>query len=77
MDMVKIKAICFGTDSKQVGAGAAPAKVKIFVGGANLDFDGATSSTPTQQFVLTAAQTDGREMATTFVKFQNVRQLTV
>jgi hypothetical protein len=85
MEPVKVHGICFttagavdgksaGDDSKKVSG---PKSVKVFATSANLDFDGAANTAATQTFVLTAAQLDGRELLTNFVKFQNVTHLTV
>ncbi len=47
MEKVKIRGIQFVANSTDAKA-SAPAKVKVFVGGANLDFDGAASTPATQ-----------------------------
>jgi hypothetical protein len=47
MEKVKVRGIQFLANSTDAKA-SAPAKVKVFVGGANLDFDGAASTPATQ-----------------------------
>jgi len=80
-EAVNIRGICFTSNIDAKAADAAkvsgPKNVKVFVQAPNLDFDGAASSTATQSFVLTGAQLDGRELITTYVKFQNVLNLTI
>jgi len=80
-EAVNIRGISFAAavDAKAADAAklSGPKNVKVFVQATNLDFDGAASSKPTQAFALTAAQLDGRELPTVYVKFQNVVNLTI
>src|SRR4051794_16626117 len=65
MEGVKIKAISFTVNANAIkeagneGKLSGPAKVKVFVGGQNLDFDGASSTPASQAFALTAKQLEG------------------
>jgi len=78
MEAVKIHGFSFTTLATSLDAKTSgPKTVKIFVDQPNLDFDGAAAAVATQTLVLTAAQLDGRQLLSTFVKFQKVHSLTI